>query len=183
MIIGLTGTNGAGKDTIADYLKEKNYSFHSLSDAIRDELRANGQELTRENLIVAGNRLRTDFGPGVLAQRVASKIQQKHETNVAVVSVRNVKEIEILKQLPDCLMVFVDAPIKLRFERIKARGSERDNESFEEFQRKEEIELKGTDAHVQQLGLCRDAADVVITNEGTYADLYKKVEELLNGKY
>ena len=181
MIIGLTGTNGSGKDTVADYLKEKNFSFHSLSDAIRDELRSQNSELTRENLIAAGNRLRQESGPGVLALRVAKKIQDNKEENVVVVSVRNVKEIAVLKELSDCMMVFVDAPIELRYERISQRGSERDNESFEEFKHKEELEMGGTDEHVQQLGLCKEAADVVISNEGSLRDLHQKVEALING--
>ena len=39
MIIGLTGTNGAGKTVTADYLQTKGLHFHSLSDEVREELR------------------------------------------------------------------------------------------------------------------------------------------------
>lgn len=179
MIIGLTGTNGSGKDTIADYLKEKGFTFYSLSEGIRDSLRAQGKECSRENCIAEGNRLRTEFGPGALGIRVAEKIQKNNEENVAVVSVRNVKEIEAIKALPSCIMVFVDAPIEDRFARISKRGEERDQETFEEFKRKEEIEMQGTDAHVQQLGMCKAAADVVIMNDGTLEDLYQKVDGLI----
>ncbi len=40
MILGITGTFAAGKDTVAEYLKTKGFSVFSLSDAIRDECAA-----------------------------------------------------------------------------------------------------------------------------------------------
>ena len=42
MIIGLTGENCAGKGTVADYLKKKGFYYLSLSDVIREELKADG---------------------------------------------------------------------------------------------------------------------------------------------
>ena len=51
MIIGLTGSYGAGKDTVADYLKAKGFGYHSLSDILRGELVRSGQSITRESLI------------------------------------------------------------------------------------------------------------------------------------
>ena len=38
-VIGLTGTNAAGKGEVANYLKNQGYAYFSLSDAIRDELK------------------------------------------------------------------------------------------------------------------------------------------------
>ena len=35
MVIGLTGTNGAGKTSGADYLRELGFQYLSLSDEIR----------------------------------------------------------------------------------------------------------------------------------------------------
>ena len=45
MLIGLTGTNGAGKGEIAAFLAaERRIRAHSLSDVIRDALAADGLE-------------------------------------------------------------------------------------------------------------------------------------------
>ena len=44
-LIGLTGTNGAGKGEVAAYLMKKGYAYVSLSDEIRDELRRQGKEV------------------------------------------------------------------------------------------------------------------------------------------
>ena len=160
MILGLTGTNGSGKDTVADFLvKEKGYAFHSLSDAIRDSLKTQNKESTRENCIQEGNRLREEGGPGVLGELIAGKVRAQNPDNAVIVSIRNLKELEVLRSLPGFRFVFVDAPIELRFERISARGDERDKETFESFKEKEDRELAGEADTVQQLGKCRDAAD------------------------
>jgi len=52
--IGLTGTNGSGKGAAAEYFIQKGYVYFSLSDVIREELRKNGIEPTRDNLIRMG---------------------------------------------------------------------------------------------------------------------------------
>ena len=54
-LIGLTGTNGAGKGEVAAYLMKKGYAYVSLSDEIREELRRRGEPITRDSLIAEGN--------------------------------------------------------------------------------------------------------------------------------
>ena len=180
MIIGLTGTNGSGKDALADYLKEKGFSYHSLSDIIRDELRKKNLELTREHHIKQGNDLRKTFGPGILGKKVADKIRKSGNKDSVVVSIRNLNELQELRKLPEFHFIFVDAPVKMRYERTVKRASQRDKENFEEFKQKEEIEMKGTVDHVQQLGLCKKKADKIIINDGTLEQLYKQIEQFLS---
>lgn len=51
-IIGISGTNGAGKDTLAALRHEKEGAEHvSLSDILRRELIARGITPERENLM------------------------------------------------------------------------------------------------------------------------------------
>ncbi len=38
-LIGLTGTNGAGKGEVASFFMKKGYAYFSLSDVIREELK------------------------------------------------------------------------------------------------------------------------------------------------
>ena len=75
MLIGLTGRNAAGKGEVAKYLQTKSFYYYSLSDAIRDELRARKLEVSREALIQVGNELRQRFGPSVLADRIVELTQ------------------------------------------------------------------------------------------------------------
>lgn len=51
LVVGLCGLNGSGKSTVSEVLKKEGFYYRSLSDAIRDEVAARGEEATRENLI------------------------------------------------------------------------------------------------------------------------------------
>lgn len=180
MIIGIAGTNGSGKDTVADYLKKKGYFYHSLSDIIRDELKLKGKKETRENLIEEGNNLRKKHGPAVLAKMIREKLDLT--LNHVIVSIRNEREIKELRKLPEFKFIFIDAPIDARYKRVQSRGEERDKESFEKFKADEAEEMGGKDEAKQQLSKCIELADRIIINEGTLEELYSKAEDLTNDR-
>ena len=177
MIIGLTGSYGAGKDTIANYLKQKGFIYHSLSDILRDELTKLGKPITRENLINMGNEIRTKFGAAELALRTVSKIKGNSEDKALVLSIRNPDEVKALRGFQNFQMWFVDAPQKIRYERTVKRGRSDDFSSYEDFVTKEKKE-NSFDPNAQQLNVVAKMADVTIVNDGTLEDLKRKVEEL-----
>lgn len=187
MIIGITGTNAAGKDTVVDLLKGK-YGFrnYSLSDEIKYELVKRGLDYTRDNLIVTGNDLREKFGPGELAFRAIKRAENDKPENILFTSIRNPAEISGLKKIfPDFKLIFIDAPIEMRYERAKKRGSAgkigEAEYSFEQFKEKEDRELRGG-KNEQQLLTCRDLADIKVMNAGTIEELQRKIETVLNLK-
>src|SRR3989344_3037021 len=121
MIIGLTGSYAAGKDTVADFLVKRGFAYYSLSDLLRKELVKQGKLLSRDNLIDKGNELRQNFGAEELARRILDQIKKDGSENVVVVSIRNPEEVKFLKKNSEFEMWFVDAPIKTRYERAKKR--------------------------------------------------------------
>ena len=156
-LIGLTGTNGAGKGVAAEFFKSRGYVHLSLSDAIRDELRREDVPETRDALIAKGNELRRTFGPGVLARRTLAGIAGP----TVIDSIRNSAEVAAL-----------------RFERCARRGRDESAATLEAFIRKEEEEM-GSDPAAQQLHTCMALADRLITNDGTVEDLHRRLEEFL----
>ena len=96
IVLGLTGKNASGKGTVAEVLKEHGFVYHSLSDSLRDELNLLGKKETRENLIEIGNKLRNTGGPGVLADKLTSKLTL--DCNHIVDSIRNPFEVESLRE-------------------------------------------------------------------------------------
>jgi len=172
-LIGLTGTNGAGKGEVAAYFRSKNYDYVSLSDVIRDELKRRGLEASRDNLIACGNELREKFGPDVLARKAAEKISG----STVVDSIRNQHEVEYLRSLGNFVLIAVDAPAEIRFERVRKRGRNESAATFEEFRQKEELERHGQ-VSGQQLEACMRLADITIINDGTLEELWKKLEAL-----
>ncbi|MBW2991537.1 AAA family ATPase [Candidatus Woesearchaeota archaeon] len=179
MIIGLTSLLGAGKTSVADYLIKKGFEFYSLSDIIRDEIKSREQEITRQRLQVVGNELRKKYGNAVLAKRIIKKLEPGKA--YVIDSIRNPAEIQVLRKLKGFTLVFIDAPIEIRFERIKDRKREQDPMTFEKFKKAEQKELESPDSANQQLLKCRDMAEFIITNNSSFEELYKKIDELLSG--
>lgn len=173
-LIGLTGTNGAGKGETAAYLRTKGYAYFSLSDIIRDKLKEDGLEASRDNLIRKGNDLRRSGGSDILAKLVMDKVAGK----AVIDSIRNPKEVAFLKTRPGFILLAVDAPAALRFERVRKRGRNESAGTLEDFVRKE-AEENGADPDAQQLRACMDLADRIIINDGTLEELRRKLEELL----
>jgi dCMP deaminase len=177
MIIGLTGTNGAGKTAVSEYLVNRGFEHHSLSDEIRDEIRRRGQEITREVLIEVGNELREKFGPGILAERILLKLEKDH--NYVVDSIRNPYEVEVLKRRKDFILLAVEADQAIRFERTRVRGRENAAQTLEQFVSEEARELESLNPANQQLHATRRKADFVVSNNGTIEELHRKLDELL----
>jgi len=177
MIIGLTGENCAGKGTVAEYLKSKGFLYRSLSDVLREELAAEGKEITRENLIEKGNSLRAKHGPAALAKKTVEKLDGGRD--YIIDSIRNAAEAQKIKSLPNSTLVYVCAPPETRFGRMKARGRESDPQTFDEFQILEAKEMKNADKTKQSLVEAFEIADLKLENNGTIEELHKKIDELL----
>ncbi|MEN6559249.1 MAG: AAA family ATPase [Acidobacteriota bacterium] len=174
-LIGLTGTNGAGKGEAAAYFGTRGYAYHSLSDVIREELARRGEPASRDNLIRTGNDLRRSFGPDVLARRTMAKIGPGERA--VIDSIRNLREIEFLRRQEGFLLLAIDAPIELRFARAARRGRDESAGDLETFRKKEGQERAGG-AGAQQLEACLAAADRLIVNDGTLAEFQRKLEEV-----
>ncbi|NLV31188.1 MAG: AAA family ATPase [Acidobacteria bacterium] len=177
MIIGLTGTNGSGKTVVSDYLRSRGFEFHSLSDAIRDELRARGEEITRSRLIEVGNELREKHGAGVLAERILAVVESDH--NYVIDSIRSPHEVEVLRGRPDFRLLALEADAPLRFERSRLRGRENAPETLERFLAEEARELGSDNPAGQQLVATRKLADLVVTNNGTLEQLHRHLDEVI----
>lgn len=173
-LIGLTGTNGAGKGEVASYLMNKGYAYVSLSDEIRADLRRRGKESTRDQLISAGNALRRRYGADILARWAMNKVKNR----TVIDSIRNASEVAFLRRQDDFILVAVDAPAELRFVRVQNRGRAESASTVEEFIAKEKEEMAGGRSG-QQLRRCLSLTDVTIINDGTLEALHRQIEERL----
>lgn len=178
MILGITGENCAGKDTVADYLKKKGFYYLSLSDVIREELTEEGKEITRESLINKGNELRKKFGPSILAVKTIAKIEKGK--NYVVVSIRNPSEAEELKKQPNMVLLYLTATPEIRFQRMKTREREGDPKTFEAFLKIEEAEARSADKSKQQLLEVFEMARKKIVNDSDFKHLFDEVDRVLS---
>ena len=174
MLVGLAGRNASGKTTVIDWLKSKGFESNSCSDSIRHWLRSNNREITRDNLIDGGRKLRAMGGPGILAEMLIDLIEEG--TKHAVDSIRTPAEVEAFRKCEDFVLVEIRAPRELRWQRLLERGRTGDAETFEQFSIQEEAELVAHDESGQALIATAKMADVVIHNNGDIDDLYKQLD-------
>jgi dCMP deaminase len=177
MIIGITGKNGSGKTAVSEYLKSRGFEYHSLSDAIREEIRKRELQITREVLIEVGNELREKFGPGILAERLLPCLES--DQNYVIDSIRNPQEVDALRKRSDFTLLALEAEQATRFERSRIRGRENAAQTLKQFAEEEARELDSNNPASQQLNATRQKADFVITNDGTLEELHRRLDAVL----
>jgi dCMP deaminase len=182
MILGISGFNGAGKGEIVRFLEARSFYPLSLSDVIRDELRAKGLEETRERMIDTGRALRAALGAGGLAERLAGKLLP--DRNYVIDSVRHPAEVEVLRARTGRFrLVWVDADESVRLARIRARGRGGDPQTLAELRAFEARELASDDPAGQQLLAVQRLADLTLRNDGDLPTLHEGIQEVLERSF
>jgi dephospho-CoA kinase len=175
--VGITGFNASGKGEVTDYLVDKGFKSISLSDILRLEAKNQNLEPTRENLTKLGQTLRRQLHPGFLAEKALFHIDQKNK--YVIDSIRHPYEVKILKQhLKPFLLIGVDAPVAMRYERSQIRGRQENAHSIDEFIEREQAEMKNN-PNAQQLHKCMELCDFLIINDGTLEELESKVDQAI----
>jgi dephospho-CoA kinase len=178
LIIGITGTIGAGKGTIVDYLvNEKDFSHFSVRGYLITEIEKKGLEVNRDNMVCIANELRKTHGNAFIVEQLYHEAVRKGKDTI-IESIRNTGEIEGLKKLGNFILLAVDADPSIRYDRIFKRHSETDSISFEEFLQNEAREMQSADPNAQNLRACMDAADYLLFNNGSFEDLHKQINDV-----
>lgn len=181
MIIGITGTDGAGKGTVVEYLvTKKGFTHYHARALFIEEITRQGLPNDRAHMRLVANQLRKMHGNDFIVRFFLKRADETGDTRVVIDSLRAVAEAETLKAHGGILLA-VDADQQLRYERVQARRSSSDQVSFEQFQSHEELESNDPDPHGMQKQKVIDMADHVIENNGTLEELHEKIEKFLAG--
>lgn len=177
-IIGITGTLGAGKGTIVDYLRDsKGYTHYSVREFIAQEITRRGFPVNRDTLTEIGNDIRKNHGGDYIFQELRKKAEEEGKDAIAIESIRTVDEVNALEKVGGILFS-VDADPELRYKRAVLRKSETDRVSFEKFKEDELRESQSTDPAKQNLVLCRKMTkpEFQFTNNGSFEDLHRQID-------
>jgi dephospho-CoA kinase len=181
VIIGITGTLGAGKGTIVDYLKNRGFAHYSVRGFLLEEIRKKGMPENRDSMVVVANGLRAEHSPSYITDQLYLRALEQGKDAV-IESIRTPGEIESLREKGNFYLFAVDANPKKRFERIKMRRSETDNIDFQTFLENEKREMNSNDPNKQNLAKCREMADFVFWNDKDIEHLNKEVNEVIKRK-
>jgi len=180
LIIGITGTLGAGKGTIVKFLVEKRGFMHySVRDFLVEEIKKRGMPINRDSMVEVGNDLRKKNSPGYIAETLFERAKNSGK-NCVIESLRTEGEVNSLRKKGKFYLFAVDANPKVRYERVSERKSSTDKISFQEFIDNEKREMTSKDPNKQNLSKCISMADYIFENNGTVEELHKKVEDVLN---
>jgi dephospho-CoA kinase len=178
-LIGVAGTAGSGKDTVAGLVCQM-FTMQNLSSG--DFLRVITRYVYREpydfnpardQLYQVANYLRTEIHPATLVKLCILQAEAQELPGAVISGLRSMGEAEAVREAGG-IIVGVDADPHIRYERMTARR--RDAEAswtLEEFLKQDELENKGV-SHVgpgRGIGDIINSADVIIANDGTLEDL------------
>lgn len=177
MLIGITGTDGAGKSTVVEYLvRYHGYIHFSARGYLAEQLRTRDLVADRPSMRQLANELRAEHGNDMIVTAALSKCTKDGLKYLIIDSIRTLAEVETLKSNGGVLLV-VDADTHVRYERITRRGSKTDTVTFDQFIAQEKQESNDSDPHGMQKMPVMALADHTIMNNGTVAELEALIEE------
>ncbi|MEJ0053578.1 MAG: AAA family ATPase [bacterium] len=179
MILGIAGTLGAGKGTVVEYLvEEQGFTHFSVRNFLWEEVDRRGLPRVRDNLSIVANDLRAKHGAGYITGELLKRAQS-YGADVIIESLHTLGEANFLRE-HGAIILGVDADVRARYERIRKRGTETDQVSFEKFVEDNEREIASNDPAKHNIRAVIDSADFTITNDGTLEELHKQIDRILS---
>lgn len=179
ILLGITGTDGAGKGTLVDYLiDQKEFTHYSARAIWLVELAKRGIEPTRANMRLVANEIREAHGNDFLITHYLKKIEEEKPERAVIESIRTTAEAETLKAHGG-ILIAVDADQKIRYERVQKRRSSSDQVTFEQFAAHEELEANDPNPHGMQKRKVMQMADYTIENNTSVGAFQAKIDDVL----
>jgi dephospho-CoA kinase len=175
-VLAFTGMPGAGKSVAVEVAKKRGVPVLRMGDFIWEEVRRRGLPIDSGSVAEVAMQMRTDFGPGVWAEKTVDRLQQLKAPLGVIDGVRSEAELEVFRHRlgHDFTLVAIHASRPTRMRRLLSRRREDDVKDEGEFIARDERELGWG------LGRVIALADVMLVNEETMPTLEEQVERLFS---
>ena len=177
-VIGLVGEKGSGKQTFVNFIKEVNPDLNirqvRFSDILAQTLMLWDIPITRANLQKLSLIMNDGFGTKALANAAKFSIEGDSADIIIFDGVRRLAEYQLVKNMPDSILIYITADQQLRHQRLKLR-SEKVGEvglSFEQFL---EEEKSKAESEIPQIS---KKADFKIENNESLEEFKNKIRQL-----
>jgi deoxycytidylate deaminase len=174
LIVGFTGPIGSGCSYISEVLPRialpRKYKYYKMSDILRDRLKSKGNiNPNTTDLQNEGNELRKNGNNSALIAMLFEKIDAEPKTDgelgIIIDGIKNVGEIEVLRQFPFFFLVSVHSPQHIRSGRVLGDKKFRDIKEFENADTRDQKEQY---EYGQQVSQCSYLSDIIINNETNF---------------
>lgn len=179
-IIGITGAFGSGKSTAASFFEDKGFRKIVVSTFLEEEAkRRKVAKVTRRILQDIGNEWRKKYGSGILAKKALGKLKKEKTDRMVIDGIRNVGEIDVLRQHDRFILLGVIADRKVRFKRLR-KLKRRESLTWELFNKLDRRDLGlGQKKTGLQVAACQALADVFIDNNNGVNEFTNRLEKFL----
>jgi len=172
-VMGISGLPGSGKSLVSDIATERGAIIVSMGDIIREEAKKRG-ESTKET----AQNLRAEHGQYIVSQLTIDKIKKLQEdgieNTIIVEGIRSPHEVDMFKENFDNFIILsIFANPTLRFERLLKRMREDDSQDYNEFKKRDQMELDFG------IGTVIALSDKIIINESDLESYSKQIDEFL----
>ncbi|WP_457548997.1 AAA family ATPase [Archaeoglobus sp.] len=175
-VIAFVGLPLSGKTTASKVAEEMGIPVVCMGDVVRDEAKKRNLPLTDEVLGKIANELREKEGMDAIAKRCIPLVREKgKDVGVVVVDgIRGIAEVETFKRaFDDFILIGVEAPLEVRFQRALKRKRNDDVKSVEDLKERDKRELSWN------LAKALEIADFTIENTSSLNEFREKVRDLL----
>jgi dephospho-CoA kinase len=176
LILGFTGEMASGKGTCAAYLKERYHAeTFRFSSALFDVAHRMHLKDDRDTLQKISTWFRKEFGEDTLAKVMFEDAKSASADLVVIDGVRRLEDVKYLRALPEFVLVYLDAPMRVRYERMVLRGEKADDttKTFEEFEKDHQRE---SELEIPKL---REFSREILDNGGTKDELFARLDEIV----
>lgn len=173
-VIGISGLPGSGKSLVSEIATKKGAIIVSMGDIIREEAKKRG-ETTKET----AKNLRKEHGEYIVSQLTIKKIEQLKDegikNSIIVEGIRSPKEVDLFKKhFDEFIILSIFTNPTLRFERLQKRMREDDSKDYNEFKKRDKMELDFG------IGSVISLSDKIIINESDLDNYIKQIDDFLN---
>lgn len=179
MILGIAGTLGAGKGTVVEHLMARGFKHYSSSDLLIEILKERGETVDRDGMNRVANELRSNNPAGVPAENYQRYEAEDGEGDVIFEALHSMPEADFIRSIGG-IVLGVTADPDIRYDRVVARGSVKDDITKEKFIEQQAREEKGTgEVNKSNIFAILETADFLITNNGTLEELTQQLDDVL----
>jgi dephospho-CoA kinase len=172
-LILLTGMPGSGKEEFVKVCEERGITILHMGDFVRAEVQAQGLPMTDENVGGLAHKMREEKGFDIWAKRTADALNEKL---TLIDGLRGRDEYDHFQERTkgSLVVVAIHASPSARFERLRKRGRSDAPATREDFDTRDERELRWG------LGDVIARADYVLVNESSLEDFRAKAGKTLD---